>query len=175
MLHKNSFKRTLLVLSIISSILLTACNKVAATMSTEDYILSEEGATSKGIKIGDSLETFFDAYENHAMLISYGDEQYTVFHKKDILTEDHTFSTTTFSLLLPTFFVDNEAYSTDQICETYQVTKENLLSFLNSEDFLKEHSVIYKFILFDFKDGVLENILESSRDFNAELEYANKQ
>ena len=174
MLHKNAIKRTLLVLSIISSFLLTACNEVVETMSSEDYVLSEDGATSKGIKVGDPLETFFEAYENHAMLISYGDEQYAVFHKNDILTEEETFSTTTFSLLLPTFFIDDEACDTDLICETYQVTKENLLSFLNSEDFLKEHSVVYEFILFDFKDGVLSNILESSRDFNAELAYANK-
>lgn len=172
MLRNKTISRaflTLLLISSISTFLLSGCGQVIEAMTTADYVISEDGSTSKGIKIGDSLEQFFEVYENYAMLVSYGDEQYSVFHKKDILSEEDTFTTTTFSLLLPTFFVDDAASDTDALCETYQVEKENLLSFLNSEDFLKEHSVVYEFILFDFQDGILQNILNSSRDFNAEM------
>ena len=154
------------------TLLLSGCNRVLETMRLEDYEISETGATAKGIGQGSSLEEFMEAYGNYEMLIGHEDGVYSVFHKEDIMTKEGkemVFSDNTFSLLLPTFFVDDVACSTDTLCETYQITKENLLSFLNSETFLNEHHVVYQIMICDFKDGILTQILTSSRDYNEEL------
>ena len=165
-------KKYIISTILLFSLLFTGCNRAYETMSLKDYEISEAGTTSKGIGQGSSLEEFLDAYENYEMLIGYEDGVYSVFHKEDIITKEgkeEVFTQNTFSLLLPTFFVDDEACSTDTLCETYQVTKENLLSFLNSEAFLGEHHVVYQILICDFKDGILTQLLTSSRDYNEEL------
>ena len=155
------------------TLLLTGCNEVVETISLEDYEISATGTTSKGIGQGSSLEEFLNAYGNYEMLIGHEDGVYSVFHQEDITAKEGkelVFTENTFSLILPTFFVDDVACSTDTLCETYQVTKENLLSFLNSEAFLKEHHVVYQIMICDFTDGTLTQLQTSSRDYNEELE-----
>ena len=166
-------KKYIISTILLFSLLFTGCNEAVETMSLEDYEISEAGTTTKEIGQGSSLEEFLNAYENHEMLIGHEDGIYSVFHKEDIMAEEGkelVFTEKTFSLLLPTFFVDDIACSTDTLCETYQVTKENLLSFLNSEAFLKEHHVVYQIMICDFTDGTLTQLLTSSRDYNEELE-----
>ena len=166
-------KKNIIITLLLFTLLLNGCNQVLETMSLEDYQISEAGTTAKGIGQGSSLEEFLDVYENYEMLIGYEDGIYSVFHQEDIITKEgkeEVFTQNTFSLLLPTFFVDGVACSTDTLCETYQVSKENLLSFLNSEAFLNEHHVVYHILICDFKDGILAQLLTSSRDYNEELE-----
>ena len=166
-------KKYIISIILLFSLLFTGCNEAVETMSLEDYEISEAGTTTKEIGQGSSLEEFLNAYENYEMLIGHEDGIYSVFHKEDIMAEEGkelVFTENTFSLLLPTFFVDDIACSTDTLCETYQVTKENLLSFLNSEAFLKEHHVVYQIMICDFTDGTLTQLLTSSRDYNEELE-----
>ena len=166
-------KKYIISTILLFSLLFTGCNEAVETMSLEDYEISEAGTTTKEIGQGSSLEEFLNAYENYEMLIGHEDGIYSVFHKEDIMAEEGkelVFTEKTFSLLLPTFFVDDIACSTDTLCETYQVTKENLLSFLNSEAFLKEHHVVYQIMICDFTDGTLTQLLTSSRDYNEELE-----
>ena len=166
-------KKYIISTILLFSLLFTGCNEAVETMSLEDYEISEAGTTTKEIGQGSSLEEFLNAYENYEMLIGHEDGIYSVFHKEDIMTKEGkelVFTEKTFSLLLPTFFVDDIACSTDTLCETYQVTKENLLSFLNSETFLKEHHVVYQIMICDFTDGTLTQLLTSSRDYNEELE-----
>ena len=166
-------KKYIISIILLFSLLFTGCNEAVETMSLEDYEISEAGTTTKEIGQGSSLEEFLNAYENYEMLIGHEDGVYSVFHKEDIMAEEGkelVFTEKTFSLLLPTFFVDDIACSTDTLCETYQVTKENLLSFLNSEAFLKEHHVVYQIMICDFTDGTLTQLLTSSRDYNEELE-----
>lgn len=166
-------KKYIISTILLFSLLFTGCNEAVETMSLEDYEISEAGTTTKEIGQGSSLEEFLNAYENYEMLIGHEDGIYSVFHKEDIMAEEGkelVFTEKTFSLLLPTFFVDDIACSTDTLCETYQVTKENLLSFLNSETFLKEHHVVYQIMICDFTDGTLTQLLTSSRDYNEELE-----
>ena len=166
-------KKYIISIILLFSLLFTGCNEAVETMSLEDYEISEAGTTTKEIGQGSSLEEFLNAYENYEMLIGHEDGIYSVFHKEDIMAEEGkelVFTEKTFSLLLPTFFVDDIACSTDTLCETYQVTKENLLSFLNSETFLKEHHVVYQIMICDFTDGTLTQLLTSSRDYNEELE-----
>ena len=165
-------KKYIISIILLFSLLFTGCNEAVETMSLEDYEISEAGTTTKEIGQGSSLEEFLNAYENYEMLIGHEDGIYSVFHKEDIMAEEGkelVFTEKTFSLLLPTFFVDDIACSTDTLCETYQVTKENLLSFLNSETFLKEHHVVYQIMICDFTDGTLTQLLTSSRDYNEEL------
>lgn len=166
-------KKYIISTILLFSLLFTGCNEAVETMSLEDYEISEAGTTTKEIGQGSSLEEFLNAYENYEMLIGHEDGIYSVFHKEDIMAKEGkelVFTEKTFSLLLPTFFVDDIACSTDTLCETYQVTKENLLSFLNSEAFLKEHHVVYQIMICDFTDGTLTQLLTSSRDYNEELE-----
>lgn len=166
-------KKYIISTILLFSLLFTGCNEAVETMSLEDYEISEAGTTTKEIGQGSSLEEFLNAYENYEMLIGHEDGVYSVFHKEDIMAKEGkelVFTEKTFSLLLPTFFVDDIACSTDTLCETYQVTKENLLSFLNSEAFLKEHHVVYQIMICDFTDGTLTQLLTSSRDYNEELE-----
>ena len=165
-------KKYIISTILLFSLLFTGCNEAVETMSLEDYEISEAGTTTKEIGQGSSLEEFLNAYENYEMLIGHEDGVYSVFHKEDIMAKEGkelVFTEKTFSLLLPTFFVDDIACSTDTLCETYQVTKENLLSFLNSEAFLKEHHVVYQIMICDFTDGTLTQLLTSSRDYNEEL------
>ena len=166
-------KKYIISTILLFSLLFTGCNEAVETMSLEDYEISEAGTTTKEIGQGSSLEEFLNAYENYEMLIGHEDGIYSVFHKEDIMAKEGkelVFTEKTFSLLLPTFFVDDIACSTDTLCETYQVTKENLLSFLNSQAFLKEHHVVYQIMICDFTDGTLTQLLTSSRDYNEELE-----
>ena len=107
-------KKYIISTILLFSLLFTGCNEAVETMSLEDYEISEAGTTTKEIGKGSSLEEFLNAYENYEMLIGHEDGIYSVFHKEDIMAKEGkelVFTEKTFSLLLPTFFVDDIACS----------------------------------------------------------------
>lgn len=147
------------------SCLLTACNEEIPVLSESEYIVSDDGVTVRDIKTGSTLEEFFTAYENYPLFVSVNGADYEVL-TKEVIPIDQPMN-----IILSDFFVDGETLDKDLFCETNQIEKENLLEYLNTEDFLSSHKVIYRYISFDIQDGVVTNVLTDSRDFNAELSY----
>lgn len=165
--------KKLLYMILLCSLLMIGCEKeVEIPKLTEaDYVLNNINETNKGIKIGSTLDDFFNAYADYNLMKFEADGSYTVFHKEAILTEEGTYTENSFSFLLPTFFVDGNAMNTDDIATTYGLDKKELPQALRTEDFLAKHTVVYHFFLFDIQGGVVKNVSENSCDFNAELAY----
>jgi len=46
-----------------------------------------------------------------------------------------------------------------------------ILGFLTNEEYLAHHTVVYQYLVFDWKDGVIQDIRSESMDYNKDASY----
>lgn len=151
-----------LILTLFLSLLLIGCGEEKQVfLSTTDYDLdAETSQTIRGVKIGDGPETFLAAYRDYDILTSIGDGDYLTLPVEDIPFD------VTITTILPSFFVDGTALEIDSFCEENNITKDNLLSFLTNEDYLSAHTVVYRYLVFNWENGAITDIRSEAMDYN---------
>lgn len=152
----------LFALSLLTAILFCGCGEEKQfLLSTTDYDLdAETSQTIRGVKIGDGPDAFLAAYKDYNILTSIGDGDYLPLPAEDIPFD------VTLTTILPSFFVDGTALHIDSFCEENNIEKDGLLAFLTNEDYLSAHSVVYRYLVFTWEDGVITDIRSESMDYN---------
>lgn len=155
-------RSTLFALSFLLAALLCACGEEKLSLLTPtDYELDAETAqTIRGVKIGDDSEAFLAAYRDFDILTSIGGGDYLTLPAEDIPFD------TSITTILPSFFVDGAALEIDGFCEENNIEKNNLLSFLTNEEYLSAHTVVYRYLVFTWKDGKVTDIRSEAMDYN---------
>ena len=156
---------TVLTLTLMSG-LLAGCGNKTPLPAAEDFVLNEDtGATSRGILPGDTPETFLSAYEEYKLFTSTDNgETYQVLSAKEMpFDKDMT-------VLLPSFFIDGAPMDPDAFCKENDIEKSDLMNLLKSKEYLTSHRVEYRYLLFTWQNGVIEDIVSSYMDYNAESE-----
>ena len=159
----NSVCFTLLLAS-----MLTACSKEQSLLDKTDYELNTESnttTTSKGIGIGDTAEDFLAAYGEYNIEISINGGDY-----QSMPTEEIPFDSS-IQTILPTFIIDGIPVTISQICEENQISPNNLLPLLSSDEYLNEHEVSYYYLIFDWKSSNITDIHSDFIDFNKDAFY----
>ena len=154
------------LLSITALTALTACGKETPLLKAADYELNhEDNTTSKGIGIGDTPEAFLDAYSDYIIETSIENGPYQA-----LKTDDIPF-TESIRTILPTFFIDENAVTIEQICEENEIERTGLLALLSSDEYLQNHTVIYHYMIFTWENGIITDIHSEFMDFNEDASY----
>ncbi len=156
-----------LILTFLLALLLCACGEEKPLMlSTTDYDLdAETSQTIRGVKIGDSPDSFLAAYRGCDILTSISGGDYLTLPVEDIPFD------VTLTTILPSFFVDGTALEIDSFCEENNIEKDGLLAFLTSPDYLSAHTVVYRYLVFTWEDGVITDIRSEAMDYNRDGSY----
>lgn len=157
-------KKTMIffALSLLAAFLCCGCGEEKQYfLSTTDYDLdAETSQTIRGVKIGDGPETFLAAYRDYDILTSIGGGEYLTLPVEDIPFD------ASLTTILPTFFVDGTALEIDRFCEENNIEKDALLSFLTNEEYLSAHTVVYRYLVFSWENGVITDIDSEAMDYN---------
>lgn len=158
--------KTILSAVLLSITALTACGKETPLLSAADYELNHENnTTSKGIGIGDTSEAFLSAYSDYVIETSIENGSYQA------LKTDEIPFTESIRTILPTFFIDENAVTIEQICEENEIERTELLTLLSSDEYLQNHTVIYHYMIFTWEDGMITDIHSEFLDFNEDASY----
>lgn len=152
---------------LLAAFLLCACGEEKpALLTATDYDLDAETAqTIRGVKIGDGPEAFLAAYQDYDILSSISGGEYLTLPAEDIPFE------ASLTTILPSFFVDGSALEIDSFCEENSIEKGQLLSFLTDENYLSAHTVVYRYLVFTWEDGVITDILSEAMDYNRDASF----
>lgn len=150
-----------LSLSLMLSGLTAGCGEEKPLLSPTDYNLDSETAqTIRGVKIGDSPDSFLAAYQDYDILSSIDGGDYQFLPTDEIPFDD------TLTTILPSFFIDGAAIEIGSFCEDNEIEKDKLLSFLTDEAYLEHHTVVYQYLVFEWENGVIKDIRSESMDYN---------
>lgn len=145
---------------------LTACGESAPLLSATDYELDPEtGATSRGISVGDNAESFLAAYGEYKIFTAVDGGEYQVFAAQDIPFDSEL------TLLLPTFFIDGMPTDLDLFCKENEIGKSDLTALFSSDEYLKNHTVVYYYLLFTWENGAVTDIRCEYMDYNEDAAY----
>jgi len=155
-----------LFLSLMLSGLTAGCGEEKPLLSPTDYDLdAETSQTIRGVKIGDNAETFLAAYQDYDILSSVNGGDLQFLSVEEIPFHD------TLTTILPSFFIDGAAIDIDSFCEENEIEKDTLLSFLTEEEYLEHHTVVYRYLVFDWENGRVSDIRSESMDYNRDASY----
>ena len=164
---KTILSAVLLFMSVLT--VLTACGKETPLLTAADYELNhEDNTTSKGIGIGDTPEAFLNAYGDYVMYVMEPSID-SLFYQA-VKTDEIPF-TESIRTILPTFFIDGNSVTIEQICEKNEIERTELLALLSSDEYLQNHTVMYQYMIFTWEDGLITDIHSEYMDFNEDASY----
>lgn len=141
--------------------LLTGCGESAPLLTADDYELDAlTNKTSRGVGVGDTAETFFDAYGEYRFFTSIDNGDYQV------LAPDEISFDSSVTVLLPTFFIDGLPIEPDAFCEENSIEKAELITYLSSADYLNLHTVEYRYLIFTWDSGSIADIRSMYMNYN---------
>lgn len=187
-------KKTIISLALfcLASCFLYACGKENPLLTIEDYKLdTENGSTSRGVKIGDNAQAFQAAYQDYMMFSAISGDASQADDAPNASAEDtsdnvlNTSSEAAYqflpadeipfdaveTIILPTFFIDGLPVDMNQFCEDNELEKANILSYLTDASYLADHRVIYRYLIFTWEDGAITDIRSESMDYNQDASY----
>ena len=141
--------------------LLTGCGESTPLLTADDYVLDAlTNRTSLDVGVGDTAETFFNAYGEYRFFTSIDNGDYQA------LVPEEIFFDSPVTILLPTFFIDGLPMEPDAFCEENNVKKAELISYLSSADYLNLHTVEYRYLVFTWENGTITDIRSMYMNYN---------
>ena len=136
-------------------------------LTKEDYILKENNTTSKNITIGSTSEEFKNAYNNYTVNIIYAEDSVNGDNIADIIDiNDIDFSKQS-HISICTYYIDNKPYTSQEFADKLGIKTNYYDWAIDNAEYLKNHTIEGKLLLFTFEDDVVTNI--SSIDMNFDL------
>lgn len=158
--------KKLLYIFLFAVLLLSGCEKNPADTAPESLFQMEGTATAAGVKPGDGPKEFKAAYRNYTIQVAYNEleSNYMVMSIDKIPYEDPI------STIIANLFINGKPVSEEEICEENNVKPENLHSLLSSAAYLRRNEVIYRYLTFDWEDGVITDIGSEELNYNETFE-----
>lgn len=171
MKHSFSKKITAFILALsCAAILMSGCGKMNGKAVPELSALSVDSTqtTGAGITVGSTFDEFMSAYGEYQIQKLSEEGEYTAFAAAEP-EKDMPYETADVSLMVSGFYVDEKPTSTEELKEMTGADISELSDALASSDFLKEHKVIFKYVLFTVQNNVITDIAADYLDYNEEL------
>ena len=158
--------KKLLYLFLFSALFLTGCEKKTSQTAPESLFQLKNGETSDGLKIGDTPSEFRKAYRDYTIQIAYDepDAVLRIVPMNQIPFEEDIFT------IIACFFINGTPISEEDICEENRIEPSALHDLLSSGDFLRSHEVIYRYLVFEWQDGVIVDIDSNELNYNETFE-----
>ncbi len=158
--------KKLLYLFVFSMLFLSGCEKKLSQTAPADLFVMDGSATAAGIKVGDGPDEFIQAYSDYVIQAAYRNESsgYLVMSIRDIPYEDPI------STLIATLFIDGEPVSEESFCRENDIELSELPDFISSRAYLRRHDVIYRYLDFQWENGVITDIYSGELNYNETFE-----
>lgn len=147
---------------ILSATFLTGCGEQVAPAISEYTFTGDE--TSAGVAEGDSVEELLSTYQDYDLHYSEDGSLYQPVTEETVFPEQ---GETT--ILLPAYYVDDEAYTALHLIKTFALPQDSFLASLKDPAFLADHKVSYAYLLFTLEKGIVTEIVSEMIDYNAEF------
>lgn len=158
-------KKSLYILLFLS-IFLSGCQKNLAQFAPASLFILQDQTTAAGIKIGDSPKDFQKAYGDYTIQVAFRDQPsaYRIMDIRRIPYEE------SISTLIANFFIDEQPISEDVLCSENNISPAELPALLASPDYLHRHDVVYRYLDFQWKDGLIVSIHSEELNYNETYE-----
>lgn len=158
--------KKLLFLILSSLIFLSGCQKNQIKIAPAALFVMDGETTNDGISPGDSKEAFIDAYSAYEVQAAYSDHPsgYLVMSINEIPYEKRI------STLIATLFIDGEPISEGDFCRENDIELSELPELISSRSYLHRHDVIYRYLDFQWEDGVITDIYSGELNYNETFE-----
>lgn len=158
-------KKSLYILLFLS-IFLSGCEKKTAQFAPASLFLLQDQVTAAGITVGDSPKAFQKAYGDYTIQVAFRDQP----SNYRIMDIDNIPYKESISTLIANFFIDDEPISVEALCSENKVSPAELPTLLSSPDYLRRHDVVYRYLDFQWKDGVIASIHSEELNYNETYE-----
>ncbi len=163
------------------------CQGCSGRSVPESHALTVDsnGVTGAGIKVGSSYSDWIDAYGDYEIQLYDGEDfvPYTPVKEDDATvagaSEDGGDDSAAADgsaaaghdgrYMVAAFYVDEEPASTDELCKAEGVKADELADHLASAEYLAEHKVLFRYIIFTITDDTVSDIKFDYLDYNTEL------
>lgn len=147
-------------------VFLTGCEKRSTLPAPLELFTVTGDTTSSGVSVGDGPGVFKDAYQNYEILVSRSLSEIP----HEVMSIGRIPYTDNISTMIANFFINGTPMTEDQICEDENVSMDGLTALLCSSSYLREHEVIYRYLLFSWENGVISKIESEELDYNETFE-----
>lgn len=145
---------------------LTSCGSEKVMLTSQDYEWDETTTqTTKGVSVGDDKDAFLASYGEYDIFTSTDGSTYEMLDP-ELIPFDEPITT-----ILPTFIIDGVPTDLDKLCKENEIAKSDVMSLFSSTDYLSQHTVIYYYLAFTWKDGIITAIDSKSMDYNEDAAY----
>ena len=138
------------------------CDNTKLELTNADYELSNN-TTSKGIAIGSNSDDFINAYDGFEVSVIYADSSSNTGIFMNIDKVEYSKQGI---VAIQNFFVDNKAYTVDEIKSKYNIGNDMNTWIQDNSNFLEKHTLTYKCLSFYFDAGMITDIKCSEKNFN---------
>ena len=144
----------------------TGCADEETAPAPQELFQLTEGVTADGVQAGDGEKEFREAYAGREILVSSSGEDIPqeVMPIRKIPYNNHI------ATMIANFFIDGRPMSPQDICEEEQIDSGDLFDLLSSEEYLRSHEVIYRYLIFYWEDGVIRRIASEELNYNETYE-----
>lgn len=159
-------KKKLLYIFIFAVFFLWGCEKKPADTAPAEVFKMNGTSTAAGIAPGASREDFIKAYKDYIIQVAYNDldSNYLIMSIEDIPYEENI------SAMVANFFIDGKPMSEAALCRENKVEQAQLYTLLSSPEYLRKHTVVYRYLRFHWDQGELLDIESDELNYNETFE-----
>ncbi|MBO4900143.1 MAG: hypothetical protein J5509_07615 [Lachnospiraceae bacterium] len=172
--HSQSHKRVLGVVGVICmlALLCQGCTEKTVPLASA-LSMDSEGNTGLGIHAGSTYDEWATAYGSYEVQVADGENYvpYTVDipEERKENSEDAEPIPHDGRFMIAAFYIDDVPTSVKDIAAAEGVSTEELADHLASPEYLADHTVVFRYMIFIIQDDVVNNIACDYLDYNAEL------
>lgn len=158
--------KKLLYILLFLPVFLSGCEKNPANFAPASLFILQDQVTSAGIQVGDSPKAFQKAYSDYTIQVAFLNQpsNYRIMNINKIPYEE------SISTLIANFFIDEAPVSDDLLCSENKISLSELPALLASPDYLQKHDVVYRYLNFQWEDGVIASIQSEELNYNETYE-----
>lgn len=158
--------KKLLYIILFLPVFLSGCEKNSAKFAPASLFVLQDQVTASGIQAGDSPKAFQKAYQDYTIQVAFLDQpsNYRIMNISRIPYEEPI------STLIANFFIDEVPVSDDLLCSENNISLSELPALLASPAYLQKHDVVYRYLNFQWKDGVIASIQSEELNYNETYE-----
>lgn len=158
--------KKLLYIVLFAALILSGCEKNTTKFAPASLFEMNGHETAAGLKIGDGPKAFKAAYGDYTVQVAFTEQpsNYRVMSVSKIPYNENI------STIIANFFIDEEPVSEDWICKENGIDISGLHELLSSHDYLRQHDVVYRYLNFQWKDGLITDINSEELNYNETFE-----
>ena len=158
--------KKLLYIFLFAVLVLSGCEKKQELLAPASLFVMNGEATAAGVCPGDGPEEFKAAYRDYTLQVAWNDADSTfMVMSADKIPYDEEIST-----MIATLFIDGKPVDPEVFCKEQGIQSDEIHDVLSSPDYLRKHDVIYRYLVFEWRDSEIVDIHSEELNYNETFE-----